>query len=64
MSVFSQVTVSPTPIVTVLGMKQSSVASHPGVADPAAFVTVASANAPGTAKRPIEKIAKSEVIMM
>ena len=60
MSVFSQVTVSPTPIVTVLGMKQSSVSSHPGVADHGAFVTVTSANAPGTAKKPIEKITKTE----
>ena len=58
MSVFSQVTVSPTPIVTVLGMKHSSVSSHPGVEEPAAFVTVASANAPGTAKRPIENYQK------
>mgnify|MGYP004394764247 CR=1 FL=1 len=65
MSVFSQVTVSPTPIVTVCGMKHSSVSSQPGVADPGAFVTTASsANAPGTAKRPIEKITKSEVIMI
>ena len=59
---FSQVTVSPTSIVTVLGMKQFG--SHPGVDDPTAFSTVTSANAPGTAKRPIEKITKSEVIMM
>ena len=57
-------TVSPTLTVTVLGMKQLSVSSHPGVADPGAFVTVASANAPGTAKTPIAKITKSEVIMM
>ena len=64
MSVFSQVTVSPTPIVTVCGMKHSSVSSHHGVDDPTAFSTVASANAPGTAKRPIEKITKSEVIIM
>ena len=64
MSVFSQVTVSPTPIVTVLGMKHESVSSQPGVDDPGAFVTVASANAPGTVKRPIEKITKNEVIVM
>ena len=38
--------------------------SHPGVDDPGAFVTVASANAPGTAKSPITKTAKSDVIMM
>jgi hypothetical protein len=44
-SLFSQVTVSPTSIVTVLGMKQSG--SQPGVDDPAAFVTVTSAKALG-----------------
>ena len=59
MSVFSQVTVSPTPIVTVLGMNHESVSSQPGVDDPGAFVTVASANAPGTAKSPIAKIPKT-----
>ena len=64
MSVFSQVTVPPASIVATLGMKQLLVSSHPGVDDPGAFVTVTSANAPGTAKSPIEKIAKSEVIMM
>ena len=64
MSVFSQVTVSPTPIVTVFGMKHESVSSHPGVADPGAFVTVASANAPGTAKSPIAKTTKSEEVMI
>ena len=39
MSVFSQVTVPPTVITTVLGMKQSG--SQPGVQEPAAFSTVA-----------------------
>jgi len=42
-SVLSQVTVSPTSIVTVLGTKQFG--SQPGDADPGAFVTVTSANA-------------------
>tara|TARA_B100000586_G_C19692878_1_gene254224 strand:+ start:59 stop:244 length:186 start_codon:yes stop_codon:yes gene_type:complete len=46
----------------VLGMKQFG--SQPGVDDPGAFVTVASANAPGTAKNPIAKTTKSDVIMM
>jgi len=40
------------------------VSSQPGVADPGAFVTVASANAPGTAKSPMEKITKSEAIVI
>ena len=61
MAEFYQVTVSPTLIVTVLGMKQELVSSHPGVDDPSAFVTIASsANDPGIAKTPIEKIAKTE----
>jgi hypothetical protein len=47
-SLFSQVTVSPTSIVTGLGMKQpSAVSSQPGIDDPGAFVTVTSANALG-----------------
>ena len=45
MSVLSQVTVSPTAIVTGFGMKHESVSSQPGVADPGAFSTVTSANA-------------------
>ena len=39
LSVLSQVTVPPTVITTVLGMKQSG--SQPGVEEPAAFSTVA-----------------------
>ena len=66
LSVLSQVTVPPTVITTVLGMKHESVSSHPGVDDPGAFVTVAaipplacSANADG-ATAISEKIASNE----
>ena len=59
-SLLANVTIPPTPMVTVAGMKQSG--SHPGVEEPAAFSTVAfmlcSANAPGAAVIPIETIAK------
>ena len=40
MSVFSQVTVPPTSISTVVGRKHELVSSHPGVDEPGAFVTV------------------------
>jgi hypothetical protein len=46
-SVLSQVTIAPTSTVTGFGMKHELVSSHPGVADPGAFVTVTSANALG-----------------
>ena len=64
MSVLAQVTVSPTSIVTGFGMKHESVSSQPGVEEPAAFYTVTSANAWGTAKSPIAKTTKSEEIMI
>nr|AIE99458.1 hypothetical protein [uncultured marine thaumarchaeote KM3_110_B01] len=63
---FSQVTVPPAVITTVLGTKQLSVSSQPGVDDPGAFVTVAdippspcSAKADG-ATAISEKIASNE----
>ena len=60
LSVFENVTIPPTPMVTVDGMKHSG--SHPGVEEPCAFSTVAfiecSANALGAAVIPIETIAK------
>ena len=58
MSVFSQVTVSPGWIVTVLGMKQLLVSSQPGIPEPGEFATVASANACGIAKNPTRKITR------
>ena len=42
----------------MLGRKHSG--SQPGVDEPGAFVTIASANADGTEKSPIAKITKSE----
>jgi hypothetical protein len=65
-SVFSQVTVSPTSIVTVLGMKHESVSSHPGVADPGEFVTVTSAKALGAIaiRETTDKRTKSELSVL
>ena len=40
MSVFSQVTVPPRSIITVLGRKQELVSSHPGVDEPGALTTI------------------------
>ena len=60
MSSFDHVTVSPTPIVTVEGMKHSSVSSQPGTEDPAGALTVC-AKAVGTVNPPtIAKRTKNE----
>ena len=57
-SLLANVTIPPTPMVTVEGKKQSG--SHPGVEEPIAFSTVVfmlcSANALGAAYSPIAKV--------
>ena len=62
----ANVTIPPTPIVTVAGKKQSG--SHPGTEEPSAFSTVAfmlcSANAPGAAYSPIAKVKINDKISM